>query len=178
MTRNAPIWLYIDLLSAILAIAFTSNAAARPRKIWGYKELFAGAELVCIGTLKSTKITTNTDFLPDSLDAFESEIAIQAIFKGDPKLESATFIHYRYKPSIKTTIGNGPSFPFLLERQIATASGGQRDKTHAAHNGEASKVFLFFLKRRDSSKYGPVSGDYDAALSVALLQGNADNVDP
>jgi hypothetical protein len=151
---------------ALALVWCTGDLAARGRRIWTYKDLLAEADIVCIGTIKSTKKTENTEFLPEYLDRFESEVGVLCMLKGDPKVEKVSFVHFKYRPDIRSTLGNGPSFPLLEDPKRAdgnTASGKRKTE------------LLFFLRRRDDGAYEPVSGNDDPDLSVALIDGTSDD---
>src|SRR5262245_20508772 len=60
----------------------------QPDRIWNYKTLVAASDVVCLGTVKSTKNVENTEFSPHYLDRFDSEIRVLNVLKGDLQLEN------------------------------------------------------------------------------------------
>lgn len=157
---------------AILAITWQfGTAEARPVRIWTYKDLFSESKVVCLASPKSTKKIENKDFFPDHLDCFESKLAVKATLKGDPKIVEIRFIHYHYKPGANG-IGNGPTFAVL--RDWTKAEGKVTDPRKPEPEVDPEMTFLFFLRDRDGGAYGPISGDADAHISVAIVQGSAD----
>jgi hypothetical protein len=158
---------------AILAMTWHVGAVeARPRRIWTYEALLSESKVVCLASIKSTTKIDNKDFLPEWLDSYESELTIKAVLKGDPQLKRARFIHYRYKPGVDE-LGNGPSFAVLRD-QSKKAEGKEADAGKPETDLDPTLTFLFFLRDREGGAYGPMSGDDDAHLSVARVEGYAD----
>lgn len=103
------------LLSTLLTIV-AQPTLGRPVRIWTQQELFDEADLVVIVTSSDPKKTENTDdFLPNYLQRLESELAVHSVLKGNiaSTKTSVTFVHFRYRDDIETTLGNGPSFAVM-----------------------------------------------------------------
>jgi len=152
-------------------LCYSEDVAARGSRLWTYKDLSAEADIVCIGTIASTRKAKNVEFFPDHLDRFDSQVKILTVLKGDARLEKVVFVHFKYRADIRSTLGNGPTFAVLDDATPKQGPAGDE----AGRAARPPLTFLFFLRRRDDVAYGPVSGDDDAAMSVARLDGFTDD---
>jgi len=143
----------------------------QPGRIWTYETLVAESDMVCIGTVKSTKKVENAEFFPDFLDRFESEIRVLAVLKGDSKLEDLAFVHFRYRPDTRSTLGNGPTFAVLDDLEGKEGAEGRE----AGERTKQPATFLLFLHRRPDGAYEPACGNDGAAMGVARVDGFTDD---
>ena len=159
-------------LSILVVLACYSELVdARGRRVWTYKDLLAEAEVVCIVTVASTTKVANTEFNPDDLDRFESEAVVLVVLKGNAKLDKIKVVHFSYKPDLRFGPGNGPTF-------LAIGLPKEKDGSPSDDKRTAVKQptqFLLFLRKRDDGAYGPVSGNRDAGISVAFVDGFTDD---
>ena len=136
------------------------NAAtsfARPIRQWTQQELFDEADIVVVATASEPKKSENSDvFFSEYLQQYESELEVRSVFKGretepsfkkNVEIKLIKFVQFRYRPDLKATLGNGPSFAVL-----GTAKFVDRVPTAPPH-------YLLYIRKRKDGRYEPVSGN-------------------
>ena len=142
---------YLALYIA-LALFVPSITLARPISFWPYEKLYKEADLVAIVELKSiseTKQELSGHGPTDRFDGKSAELTTGIVLKGKPDIRS---IHLKY---------------FVYSKKVNIIVNG----AHFIDFSDAKKYqYLVFLKKEDNGTFAPVTGHYDAALSVKKLE--------
>ena len=137
-----------------IAVLFTTSAFGRPVRIWSYEDLFKEADVVAI--VKVKKIADTTARLeghgdPDQYQGKRAEVVVGLSLKGERKqtlsLDFFTYANKRGAPP------DGAEFADL-------------SKANKAH-------YLVFLKKAGDGTLIPVSGHYDADVSIREVASNS-----
>jgi hypothetical protein len=142
-----------NLFVLVLLLATASLAEARISEAWTYQRLYDGADLVVVGVVTSTTVTSEATILPNIRPdvhaiGVSTEFRIGGIFKGDVHLKSCVLHHYRLA-NPDSVLLNGPA---LVSFDV-TARG----------------PYLLLLTREPDGRYVPVAGQTDSAKSVFKL---------
>jgi hypothetical protein len=162
----------------MIALVFCSASVAKARGVpWTFQRLVDDADCIVIAYPKSKQecqIDLSVDPLwklvlnhPASRTEIEKKVAgmcvrlgIEAVLKGDPKLESLTAKYVTSGTHVLSMI-DGPA---LIDFEIPSgdAPGGRR----------FAQRYLVFLKRGENDMYEPVSGYFDPGYSFRPISSN------
>jgi len=159
-------------LAACLFLLMGVRADARIFKPWSYAELNEQADVVVIGTVKSTA-AWNEPFDKRLLGSPEmvgqlTTFRLKAVLKGKLRGGELKLVHYRVSEK-ETVIINGPMLPKFREGKIRIEIGSE-DGADKESESQNTPHYLLFLKSRADGKFEPVSGQVDSAFSVMLLK--------
>jgi hypothetical protein len=129
----------------LLAFAAGKNSLARPVELWSDDRLWKEADLVLIGTVKSSDDVKadHSNAKPDSWVEVDTTISPGRVLKGTLEAKTAVVRHRRYfaKDAEIEAIG-GPSF--------------------VEFDPKKKHKYLMFLKKTDTDGvYEPLTGHYD-----------------
>ena len=138
-------------LLTILAIAvvFPLTSSARIIRLQSYEELYQQADLVAIVELQS--VSRSKETMPGHTDPnrFEGKVArlaVGLVLKGDADIKTINFLHFAYT-------------------HLAELNGANFISFHDAKKHH----YLVFLKKDKKGNLVPVTGHYDAALSLKII---------
>jgi hypothetical protein len=135
------------LIAATCCLVLSTPAFARPVRVWTYDDLLKEADVVAI--VKVTKVAETDVPLaghgdPKQYQGKRADAIVGLMLKGEGR-PSLAFDVFRYAPDTSSP-PNGALFADV-------------SKADTAH-------YLVFLKRQDDGTLVPVSGHYDAQVSI------------
>lgn len=160
VTASYPI---LSILACFILLAH--SASARQVRIWSFSELWDEANLIVIGTPKSTADTKDREY-PNAKPTtwvgvdtvFNLERILSVTRNVSAENDSVTVEHDRYfEMNANFAESDGPSFVKF------DPGSGQR--------------YLIFLKRNANGVYEPLTGRYDPGGSFYLLEPFANRLD-
>ncbi len=141
------------LCCALLLLASGSLLHARPVKGWSLKQLHEAADVVVIGTVRSSADAPGHEY-PNAKDdtwiAVDTAFSVDCVLKGGLRANILTVRHHRYydkKATIKTL--DGPAFVEFRSR--------------------LTRKYLIFLRHADDGVFEPLTGQYDPGDSFFAL---------
>lgn len=141
------------MIVVAIAVLFTTSAFARPVRIWSYEDLFREADVVAIVKVKKisdTKTLLEGHSDPKRYQGKRAEVNVGLSLKGEHR-ETLSFEFFTYAKQIGEE--NGAMFADL----------SKADKAH----------YLVFLKKTEDGTLIPVSGHYDADVSIREVASNS-----
>jgi hypothetical protein len=135
------------IIAVVCCIILSAVAAARPVRVWTYEELLKESDVVAI--VKVTKVVETDIPLagygePKQYQSKRASAVVGLMLKGKSQSLLA-FDFFTYAPSVSSP-PNGAMFVDL----------SKADRAH----------YLVFLKRLDDGTLAPVSGHFDAQMSI------------
>ena len=142
------------IVGAVVALAACAAAQAVPIQVWSYEDLWKEADLVVVGTVKSTGDASPNGQYTRSDDHVEVHTTFRVVakLKGDAERATATVSHYRYhRPEVaEVEVVDGPAF--------------------IRFDAKSKDEYLLFLKLGAGGHWEPVSGQFSPGQSVRILQ--------
>ncbi|GEM_PF-2864233 len=138
------------LVVCLLTLMVSSIGSARIMRLQPYETLFEHSDVVAIVELKSlspSDAKLEGHGTPDMFDAKVAHFTVGLVLKGDPELAQINLLHFTYAKGVVQP--NGAMF-----LQLSDA------KTYQ---------YLVFLKKDAEGNLSPVTGQYDASLSVKKI---------
>ena len=138
-----------SIITFAIAVVLPLTSAARIISHQPYEQLYKQAELVAIVELKSVsesdeKLTGHGN--PDKFDGKVALFAVGMVLKGNPDIKTVSLLHFAYSK------GSEPNGALFLDFSDS--------KKHQ---------YLVFLKKDDKGNLVPVTGHYDATISVKKI---------
>lgn len=138
------------VLSLALVLLAPSVGTARGIPSWSYGELYEKADLVAIVEFRSIapskeKLSGHGD--TERYDGKVARLAVGKVLKGNAEIKTVDLLHFVY--SKKATVYNGATF--------LDFSDGEKYQ------------YLVFLRKSGKRSFIPVSGQYDAEVSVKKI---------
>jgi hypothetical protein len=139
-------------ITSLMFALVLASAHARLIAPWPYPKLVDGSDLVAVVEVSSIE-KTNAVFEgradPDRFQGHVAHLQVAWVIKGDPKTEKLDLLFFTYSDG--HLIGNDGALFLVLQ------VGGKCQ-------------YLVFLRRDKSGCFVPVSGQYDAAISVKEIK--------
>ena len=154
---HARVTIMKKVIALLLVFAVPGLVMARLMQSWSYQEMFDKADFVAIAKPVATRITTETNTLPNisptlRVVGLATDFEVRTVMKGE-RTNKFVLHHYRLAKPDELMI-NGPSL--------------------VSFDGPQHHSFLLFLTRESDGRYAPVTGQTDPALfSVLKLDGIA-----
>jgi hypothetical protein len=151
----------MSICKTVVAFAFVCASLASARQIenWPYDRLFKEADLVVIASAKEVK--AGDEPAPEVFGGAASTrvamLEVNATLKGEAKGGRVEVLHYKLKDGVMSS--NGPMLVTFRTTEI-------RIDTQSLKAVIGPPEYLVFLKAEKDGRYVPVSGHYDARLSV------------
>lgn len=168
----------------LLFLLLASTALGRLVRDYSYKELAELSDLVVIAqavTNQETKDQLTGYQDPDRYAGINTTFAVKHVFQSSTKTgTNIVVLHFNYSDKVQM-IANGALFvrfrtqPLRLERseRILREPGETQSAPMQSVVSLPAPEYLLFLKRRADGRYEPVTGFYDARLSVREVGGPA-----
>jgi hypothetical protein len=155
---------YALTLFVTMTFLMTGQLGARLVEKWDYDRLFkqADAVVICHAVSDDDHDGRPTDPRMKDEAAFQGRVTtfkVVSTLKGKVNGDSIKFIHYRIKDG--TTFRGGG--PLLVSFQTKEP---KIDPSKVDVNTRGKPEYMLFLKSIKDDKYEPVTGHYDAVLSV------------
>jgi len=167
------------LMLIVLAWALATTVSARLVPNWPYDKLFAKADLVVIAEaitnrVSSDKLEQGHD--PKDYTGINTDFVVSQELKpgkSAPTITNLTVLHFRYSERVKG-LDNGAFFIHFrtknqnLQRteRVMRPPGEVQEAPIKSMIVNSKPAYLLFLKRRPDGRYEPLTGQYDATLSV------------
>jgi hypothetical protein len=141
---------YFALCLALVLLA-PSASTARLTDLWPYEKLYEEADLIAIVELKSVseseeKLSGHGD--TDRFDGKIAQFAIGKVLKGKADSSTISLLHFAYSKK-NGPVSNGASFLDFSDSK--------------------KYQYLVFLKKGANNTLSPVTGHYDADMSVKKI---------
>lgn len=138
-------------LGLALVLFLPSMAAARLVSFWPYEKLYEESDLVAIvelGSVSKSKVELSGHGETDRFDGKIAQLAVGKVLKGKADIKTISLLHFAYSKKV-TLISNGAFFIDFSDAE--------------------KYQYLVFLKKGDKGSFIPVTGHYDAAVSVKKI---------
>jgi hypothetical protein len=137
------------MLAILITLTFALQSEARIIPSWPYQKLHDQADVVAIVGVKSVAKSEEKmpgHRSPDRFEARIAQLAVGVVLKGEADLKAIDLLHFAYTEMVEPNGANFISFSDSKKHQ-----------------------YLVFLKKDKMGRLVPVTGHYDAAISVKKI---------